>query len=141
NKASAFKAFNRALVSNPRAAEVLAAKGVVALQKFEMKDAEQFADQALKINPNLVEALTLRADVYLAAGDAEEALKLLDKARAVNPRAEPTLARIGACLYLQNKEPELANLCKEVEKFDPKAGVFYHELAERLDERKRYSDA
>src|SRR5262249_34924492 len=39
NHASAMKAFDRALVKNPRAAEVLAGKGIAALQRYEMKAA------------------------------------------------------------------------------------------------------
>jgi tetratricopeptide (TPR) repeat protein len=141
NKAGASKGFNRALKINPRAAEVLAAQGTLALQRFEMQEAEQNADEALQVNPNLVEALRLRADVALTAGDTALAMKSLAKARAVNPRAEPTLARVAACLYLDHKDAELADLVREVRKNDPKAGVFYHDLAERLDERKRWDDA
>jgi tetratricopeptide (TPR) repeat protein len=141
DRARADKAFTRALTINPRAAPVLAAKGAAALQRFEIKDAERLAGEALDINPRLVEGLCLRADIALMGGDTAEALKYLARARAVNPRAEATLARVAACLYLEHKEAELASLCRQVEKHDPHAGVFYHELAERLDERKRYDDA
>jgi tetratricopeptide (TPR) repeat protein len=141
NKPGAIKAFDRALKINERAAEVLAARGALALQRFELDKAREAAAAALKVNPRLVEALVVEADVALAAGDTAAALKHLERARAVNPRAEPTLARVAACLYLDHKDAELAALVKQVEKQDPKAGVFYSELAERLDERKRWDDA
>jgi tetratricopeptide (TPR) repeat protein len=141
NRAGAAKAFTSALKINPRAAEVLAARGAASLERFEMKDAEEAAEEALKINPRLVEALCLRADIALAGGDTAEALKLLDQARAVNPRDESTLGRVAACLYLQHKDADLKALADEVLKRNPKAGVFYHELAEELDQRKRYDDA
>ena len=141
NHASAIKAFDRALVKNPRAAEVLASKGLAALQRFEMRDAEQFAEEALRINPRLPEARRLKADIYLAASDLKRALEELEQARAVNPRDEVTLARVAACLYLQNKPDALAAVVKDVEAHDALPAVFYTELAERLDESKRFGAA
>jgi tetratricopeptide (TPR) repeat protein len=141
NHASAMKSFNKALVTNPRAAEVLVNKGVAALHRFEMKDAEQFAEEALCINPRLPEARRLKADIYLTAGDTAKALDELDRARAVNPREEATLARVAACLYLQRKDSAFEAVVKEVEARNPRAGVFYTELAERFDERKRFGEA
>jgi tetratricopeptide (TPR) repeat protein len=141
SQARAAKAFTQALKVNPRSAEVLAARCAAALQRLDLKDAEQFADQALAINPRLVDALCVRADLALASGDAAEGLKYLARARAVNPRAEPTLARVAACLYLEHKDADFAALVHEVEKHNAKAGVFYHELADGLDQRKRYEEA
>lgn len=141
NKGAAHRAFERALAINPRAAEVLAAKGMAALQRFETKEADLYAEQALKINPRLTEALRLRADLHLFAGDLKATVAELDKARAVNPREEPTLARVAACLFLQKKDDDFKALVAEVDKYNRKAGVFYHELAERLQERRFYDDA
>jgi tetratricopeptide (TPR) repeat protein len=141
NKAAANRALDRALTINPRAAEALVAKGNAALQRFETKDAEQFAEQALKINPRLPEALRLRADVNLFAGDFKNALEDLDKAREVNPREEHTLARIAACFFLQRQDDAFNALVKQVEKRNPKAAIFYTELARRLEERRLYLDA
>src|SRR5260370_38460 len=50
SRGEALEAFDKALTINPNAAEALDGKGIAALQKFEIKDAEQFAEQALKIN-------------------------------------------------------------------------------------------
>ena len=61
----ALDAFDKALKINPSASEVLAARGVAALQQMEVKDAERFAERALKFNPHLPEALRLRADIHL----------------------------------------------------------------------------
>jgi tetratricopeptide (TPR) repeat protein len=141
NHASAMKSFNKALVTNPRAAEVLASKGIAALHRFDMKDAEQFAEESLQINPRLPEARRLKADIYLTAGDFAKALGELERARTVNPRDESTLARIAACLYLQRNDGAFAAVVKEVEAHDRRPGVFYTELAERFDERKRFSEA
>jgi tetratricopeptide (TPR) repeat protein len=141
NHAKAIIAFNKALAVNPRAAEVLVSKGTAALQRYEVADAEFLAEQALKINPHLTAALRLQADVYLAAGGFTEALQVLDKARAVNPREETTLARSAACHLLLGKDQEFQAIVKDVLKHNPKAGLFYAELAERLDERKRYPEA
>jgi tetratricopeptide (TPR) repeat protein len=141
NRGEALDAFDKALKINPQAAEALVGKGIAALQKYEIKDGEQFAAQALKINPHLPEALRLKADVLLMSGDVAGAVRELEKARKVNPRDEQTLGRIAACLFLQRKQAELTALSAEVEKHNPKAGVYYFELAERLDERRQYEAA
>jgi cellulose synthase operon protein C len=141
NKADAHKAFDKALVLNPRAAEVLVCKGEVALQGLELQEAEQFAEQALKINPRLPAALRLRADVAWFGGDAGATLKDLDKARSVNPRDEETLGRIAACLFAQKKETDFATLSQEVQKHNAKPYLFYAILGDRLKERKQYSAA
>jgi tetratricopeptide (TPR) repeat protein len=141
NRGEALKAFNNALVINPSCAEALVGKGVAALQKMEFKDAESFAERALKINPNHPDALRLRADVYLGLGDVAKSMKELDAARKVNPRDERTLARVAACLHMQNNAKDYDALVKEVEKFDKKPAQFYFDLGERLDERRRFDDA
>jgi len=141
NYAQAFRAFDKALAINPRAAEVLVGKGVAALQRYEIEDAHQLAEQALQINPRLTAALRLRADIHMVAGTYEDGLKVLAKARDVNPREEATLARIAACYFLQDRDADFQALVKDVLKQNPKAGLFYAELAQQLDERKRYPEA
>src|SRR5207302_6881988 len=77
NRAEGLAALDKALTINPRAAEALVGKGVAALQRLEIQDAERFAERALKINPKLPEALRLRADVHLTIGNIDKALKEL----------------------------------------------------------------
>jgi len=139
--AKAIPAFDKALAINPRAAEVLTLKGVAALHRYEIDSAEQHAQRALQINPCLTAALRLQADVYLIAGASGDALKVLNKARDVNPREEATLARIAACFFLQDRDADFKDVISDVLKHNPKAGLFYGELAEQLEERKRYADA
>lgn len=141
NRGEALGAFDKAITINPQSAEALAAKGLAALMRFEIKDAEQLAERALKINENLPEALRLRGDVLMAEGDIAKALKELERARKINPRDERTLARIVACLELQKKKTDQEALTAEVDKFDSKPALFYFELGERLEERKRYDAA
>src|SRR5262249_28453371 len=50
NRGEALSAFDKALAINPQAAEALVGKAQAAYQGFEMRDAEQFVEQALKIN-------------------------------------------------------------------------------------------
>ena len=84
---------------------------------------------ALKINPRLPSALRLKADVLLLAGEVDVARKLLLKAKEVNPRDETILARIAACARMENRPNDVKAVIAEVEKFNPKPGVFYEELA------------
>lgn len=141
DKALAEKAYTRTLSLNPRAAEVFVARGEMALARLEIKDVEQLAAQALAINPKLPEALRLKADMHVFSGELDKALTALEIARAINPRDQATLALIAACLHGQKKDAEFQAILKDVEAFNPKAGVFYHELAERFDNRKLYFDA
>jgi tetratricopeptide (TPR) repeat protein len=141
NRGEALDAFDKALAINPRAAPALVGKGSAALQKFETKDAEQFAERALAINPNLPEALRLRADIFLVVGDLPAAVRQLERARTVNPRDESTLGRIAACFYLRHDQRGFDGLVREVEQYDPKPGLFYYELAERLEDRRQFEAA
>jgi tetratricopeptide (TPR) repeat protein len=141
NRPQAQEAFDNVLKINPKAAEAFVGKGYVALQQFETKDAESAADQALKINPRLPSALRLKADVLILGGEIETAKKLLTQAREVNPRDESTLARLAACGRVLNRPEEVKAVIAEVEKFNPKPGVFYQELGSSLEDRKIYGDA
>lgn len=138
NRGEALDAFDKALTINPSASEVLAAKGVAAAMRFEYKDAERLAEQALKFNPRLPEALRLRADVHLATGDVAAALKELAEARQVNPRDARTLARVAACHLVRGDKKEFAAVVAEAEGYDRAPATFYFELADRLEDRRRY---
>lgn len=141
NRGEALAAFDKVLAINPRAAEALVGKGVAALQKLELKAADQFAVDALKINPHLPDALRLAADVALASGDLPGAVKRLKQAQLVNPRDERTLGRLAACHLLQHHETAFQALRTEVVRHDSKPGIFYLELAERLEERRHFDIA
>jgi len=141
NKASAVRSFDKVLTINPRAAEAFAGKGFLAMQRFEIKDADQLAERALEINPHLPDALRLKADVHIFSGEIDAALKVLEQARKINGREETTLARITACHYLAKDAGKLDAIIKEVEKQNPRAGMFYYELADQLDGQKFMDDA
>jgi tetratricopeptide (TPR) repeat protein len=141
NKAAANRAFDRTLKINPRAAETLVSKGYAALDRLEIKDAENYVTQALKINPKLPEALRLMSDVQVFGGEMAAARKSLESARGINPRDEETLARIGALDLAERKDAEFAKIVKEVEAFNPKPAVFWAEVGGQLDSRKLYFDA
>jgi tetratricopeptide (TPR) repeat protein len=141
NRGEALDAFDKALAINPNAAEALVGKGQAALQRYETQAADQLAQRALKINPNLPEALRLRADLHLMAGEFQAAGEDLDRARKVNPRDERTLGRVAARLVLIKDQAGFDALVAEVRRHDSKPGVFYQELAERLEERRLFEAA
>ncbi|OWK40621.1 tetratricopeptide repeat protein [Fimbriiglobus ruber] len=141
NRPDAVEAFDKALKINPKCADALVGKGLAALQKFELKDVEQYADHALKINSRHTAALRLKADVYLIASDWAAAEKLFNKAREVNPRDSVTLGRLAAVYVLQRRTADFDKLVADVKAFDPRPGVFYYELGDCLEERKRYDKA
>ncbi len=141
NRREGLPALDKALTINPNAAEALVGKGIAALQRMEIKDAERFAERALRVNPHLPMGLRLRADVYLATGDTGNALKELERARKINPRDEQTLGRMAACLTIQKKQEDFVDLTRLVEKNDPLPGVYYLVLGECLEERRYYLEA
>src|SRR5262249_30604895 len=110
-------------------------------QRYELQDAENFADRALKINPRYTEALRLKADVLLFGGALDKALAELAKAREINPREEETLARLAAVAFQQKKDGEFQALVKEVQTFNSKPAIFYLDLAEAVEHSKFYDDA
>jgi tetratricopeptide (TPR) repeat protein len=134
-------AFDKVLALNPRAAQALVSKGMAALDRFEIDEAEHMAARALKVNPRLTSALRLQADILTLAGAEAEALKILEQATAVNPREEATLARIAACHLLQGHDDEFKAVIASAAKQNPKCGLFYAELAAKLDLRKWYPEA
>ncbi|MBX9581791.1 MAG: tetratricopeptide repeat protein, partial [Gemmataceae bacterium] len=141
SRGDALNAFDAALAINPKAADALVGKGLVALDGLDLKDAERFAEQALKVNPRHPGALRLKADVLLTGGDLGAAERLLTAARLVNPRDEATLARLAAVYHLMGKGAEVAARAKEVEGFDPKPARFYHDLGTVLEDQKQFPKA
>ncbi|MDB5313984.1 MAG: tetratricopeptide repeat protein [Gemmataceae bacterium] len=141
NRADALDAFDKALKINPKAADALAGKGLVALELFDLKDAERYAEQALAVNPKHPEALRLKADVLLIGGDLGSAERLLTAAKLINPRDAATLARLAACYHLMQQPEAVAAVAAEVGSFDAKPAVFYHDFAACLEGRKQYSKA
>ncbi len=140
-KPEAYRAFVRAMTINPRAAEVLVARGQMSAANFEFGETELRADQALKINPRYVPALCLKADVHWFSGEIEATLKALARARAVNPRDEAMLARTAACFFAQQKNDDFQATIKEAVKNNPKCYTFYTDLASLLDQRKFHVEA
>ncbi|HLW68713.1 MAG TPA: tetratricopeptide repeat protein [Gemmataceae bacterium] len=141
NRGEAVSAFDKALKINPRAAEALVGKAIAHSQRFDLKEAEDFANQALKINPKLVDALLVKADLQLLAGDLVKVRELLDEALKVNPRDEHVLGRLAGLYVIQHKADELAKLEKEVTAYDPKPGLLYHECGNALTHRKLLTTA
>lgn len=141
NRPQALDAFDKALKIDGTCPDALVGKGRSAFQRFEFKDAESYAERALKTNSNHLEALRLVADVHLTGGDVKGAMKELETARKINPRDEATLGRIGVCLTLDGKKAELDKLTEEVKKFDSKPALFYYEMGQVLETRRRYAEA
>jgi tetratricopeptide (TPR) repeat protein len=141
NRGDALFSFDKALAINPHAAEVLAAKGRAAFDKFEFRDAERLAARALQINPNLPEALRLKADVHLAGGDLEHAVEDLNTAQKINPRDEQTLARLAACLLFKRDRSGFESVVRQVEAQDRKPGIFHDVLADQLEAKRHFVDA
>ncbi len=141
NRPDAVEAFDKALKINPKAVTALVGKGQAAMLKFDLKEVDHYADQALKINPNHAAALRLKADLDLVASDWKAAETKLDAARKTNPRDAATLGKLSGVYRLQRRTADFDKIVKEAENYDKKPGVFYYELGETLEERRRYTQA
>ncbi|MCZ2341962.1 MAG: tetratricopeptide repeat protein [Bacteroidales bacterium] len=141
NRPGAIQAYDNALKINPKAVEPLVGKGRAALAKFDIAEAEQLAEQALRHNPQHPAALRLMADVERSANQWPAAVKHLRTAQQVNPRDAATLGRLAAMDRLMNKKTESDAIIQNVSTFDKKPGIFFYELAECLEEHKRYAEA
>jgi tetratricopeptide (TPR) repeat protein len=147
NQAEALRSFQAALKINPHAAEVHAAVAELALQNYDLDTAQASLDRALEINPNLVVAHRLLCDLHLANFRLEEATAALEKARQLNPHDEETLGRAAALMIIRQGLPAelaatpLGKLFEEVQARNPRPGLFYLTLADRLNESRRFAAA
>jgi len=145
NRADAAKEFQAALDINPRAAEVHAALAELAMEDFQLDQAEAALRRAMEINPNLPSAWQLKADVAWLNDRTGEALRLLrEKLLPLNPIDEAALARIAACYLALDASPGKATsprfeaLAAEVAARNRHAGDFYTELAAMLEIRNKH---
>lgn len=146
NQADATREFKAALKINPNAADVHAALAHLALQNYDMDDASRSIERALEINPKHLSARHAKADWLLAMFKTEEARALLEDSLALNPRSEETLGRLGAVFVALDgwqAEPEtrLGKLISQVQRQNPRCGVFYFTMATRLADRKKFTEA
>ncbi len=167
NRADAAKEFQAALAINPRAAEVHVALAELAMEEFQLDQAEASLRRAMEINPHLPAAWRLKADVAWLNDQTGEALRLLrEKLLPLNPVEEATLARIAACYWMldgcsvgfspplrekadagglnptpQASSPRFDALAAEVTQRNAHAGDFYSELAQMLEVRNRHAAA
>ncbi len=159
NEAEATKELGSALKLNSRAADVYAALAELALQKFDFDNAKPAIARALEINPNCLAARRAQADLLLANFEVAEAVKALEATRDLNPIDEETLGRLATAYLVADGLPKVdderpddpaaklaatlgdsraGKLLAEVNARNPHAGLFYHTLAMRLEERRQF---
>jgi tetratricopeptide (TPR) repeat protein len=141
NRADGEAALDKALAINPRAADVLVAKGNMAWSQGRAEEALRYAERALKINPKHAEALRLLADMQLLMGDITGAQQYVAAALAVRPRSEAIQARRWVLEYLKGAPAERRTVEKEVAEFCRTPGVWHLEIAELLVQLKQYATA
>jgi tetratricopeptide (TPR) repeat protein len=141
NRADAEAALDKALAINPRAADVLVAKGYSAWRQGRAEEALRYAERALKTNPKHAGALQLQADVQLLTGDFAAAQQYVTAAQAVQPRSEAIQARRWVLEYLKGSTIGMHMVEKEVKGFCRTPGVWHLEIAELLVQLKQYTPA
>ncbi len=135
------KELNKALETNPHAAEALVSLGHADLEGYKLAAARKRAERALEINPKLAAAHVLLADVDISDEKFAEARDAARKAVAENPKDEAALARLAATARLLvdpagATAAEVAALAN-----NPRPADFYFALAERLADRRKYRSA
>jgi tetratricopeptide (TPR) repeat protein len=141
NREEAIPELKQALAKNPNAVEALVALGEAMLAEYDFIDGNAFVDQALAVNGNHPGALRLKADLLLADGKTDQALAYLERAHEVNPASEETLARWAAYFHLKGQPHDAERFEQQVLKVNPRPGIFYFQLAERLEKRQRFDPA
>ncbi len=135
------KELNKALETNPHAAEVLVSLGHADLEGYKLANARKRAERALEINPKLAAAYVLLADVDISDEKFTEARDAAKKAVAENPKDEAALARLAATARLL-VDPAGATAAEAAAlSNNPRPADFYFALAERLADRRKYRSA
>jgi tetratricopeptide (TPR) repeat protein len=140
NRPDAIDAFDNALKINPKAVDPLVGKAQAALVKYDLKEAESLVEKALARNPKHPGALRVKAELQMMASDYAGATESLQAAQVTNPRDPRTLGRLAAAYLFVDRKRDAEAMMKD-RAIDAKPGVFFYELAQALDERKRYAEA
>lgn len=141
NREEGIPELKEALKKNPNAVPALVALGRAAHDEYDFADGHLHADQALAVNPRHCDALRLKADLLLADGKTDEALAFLERARQVNAASEETGARLVAHRLLKGDATDANRIEKQVLAVNPRPGLFYFHVAERLEKRQRFDAA
>ena len=140
NRPDAIDAFDKALKINPKAVDPLVGKAQAAMVKYDLKEAESLIDRALERNPKHPGALRGKAELLMMTGDYAGATERLQTASVTNPRDNQTLGRLAAAYLFVDRKKDAESMIKD-RAIDTKPGVFFYELGQALEERKRYAEA
>jgi len=110
-------AANRLLTIEPDALPALQAKGMIALSRDNLEEAEQFADRILARNPADEAGAIVKARALARTGRAEEAVALIDNALRTSGDSMALLSnKVNLHRYLRQPEPMAATLERLVER-------------------------
>ena len=145
NQGEAAKEFKAGLLLNSNSAELHAALASLAIQNFELTEAQAELERALEINPKLLVARQLQADIHLANIEPQKAVEVLKGALLLHPTHEETLGRLAAAFAAldgqQGEGSRCGKIIAEVTARNPKAGEFYLTLGDSFDRLRRYPPA
>lgn len=147
NRGDANDALRAAISINPNAAEVHAARALLAIQRADFDSARTSIDRALAINPRLVQAHQLQADVETVTQGPRGAVAILEAARALNPVDEETLGRLAAVygaidgLGSRDSTTRKGTLVAGVTRRNPHCGAFFAAMGATLELLRKYPHA
>lgn len=147
NEADATDALDAALAINPHAAELHVLRAQLALEKFDLTTSRSAVERALAIDPEQASAFRAKADILLADVRPAEAMEVLEQARKLQPHDEETLGRLAAAFAAVDGLPggkpaqRMQQLIDDVEKSNPRCGVFYLAAGDALDRMRRFPQA
>ncbi|RCS41293.1 hypothetical protein DTL42_22260 [Bremerella cremea] len=151
NMAEAAKHLNLAVAINANSADVLAHKGAIELDGYQVDAALRTVEQALTINPQHVVAKRLQGQAKLTDFRPEQAIELLQEAVTLNPQDQTTLGYLAAAMLAADGEATVdadsdeptrfGKLLGEIEAQHKNPGEFYAALGEGCDIVRKYPDA
>ncbi len=144
NNADAQRELKAALALNPTSAEAYAGVAALAIQGFELDEAQAAIDHALEIDSQLLIAHQLQADIHLSNCEPQRAVTVLEAALKLNPVSQATLGCLAATYLAIDGQPvdpagtRFGKLTAEVTAVNPHAGDFFMAMGDSFDKLRRY---
>ncbi|GAA4424026.1 tetratricopeptide repeat protein [Bremerella cremea] len=151
NRGEAAKHLNKAIAINATSADILAHKGAIELEGYQVDAALRTAKLALELQPQHTRAMQIEGKAKLTDFRPEEAILLFDEVVKRNPTNQKSQGYLAAAMLAadgselidaDSGEPtRFGKLLKEVEAQHKNLGEFYAALGEGCDIVRKYPDA
>jgi len=117
--AGATKHLLKAVEIAPQFSEAINSLGILAFQRQDFSNAEDYFRKALALDPDAFEPLVNLGGTLLALGRAEEAVEVNSRAQQARPSDALAAAQLGLSYFLAGNDEEAMNYLLLTEQLDP----------------------